>query len=52
MSAGKTASGKTQGLGFFFFLQLALNFLWSPLFFGLQNPLLGLIDILAPLTSQ
>ncbi len=30
-----------------FFTQLGLNFLWSPLFFGPQNPLLGLVDILA-----
>ncbi len=28
-----------------FFLQLGLNFLWSPAFFGLQNPLAGLVDI-------
>lgn len=30
-----------------FIIQLALNFLWSPLFFGLKNPLLGLLDIIA-----
>lgn len=30
-----------------FLAQLALNFLWSPLFFGLRSPALGLIDILA-----
>ena len=35
------ASG-TLGL---FALQLALNALWSPLFFGLRNPLAGLVDI-------
>ena len=29
----------------FFFLQLALNAAWSPLFFGLKNPLAGLLDI-------
>jgi tryptophan-rich sensory protein len=28
-----------------FALQLALNALWSPLFFGLRNPLAGLADI-------
>lgn len=28
-----------------FFLQLALNALWSWLFFGLNNPLAGLLDI-------
>ena len=26
-------------------MQLALNFLWSPLFFGLRNPGLACIDI-------
>lgn len=30
-----------------FFIQLVLNFLWSPLFFGLQSPALGLVDIAA-----
>lgn len=29
-----------------FFGQLILNFLWTPMFFGLRSPLLGLIDIL------
>lgn len=29
----------------FFFLQLALNALWSWLFFGLNNPLAGLLNI-------
>jgi tryptophan-rich sensory protein len=29
-----------------FLLQLLLNALWSPLFFGLQNPALALVDIL------
>lgn len=29
-----------------YFLQLVLNFLWSPAFFGAQNPLLGLVVIL------
>jgi benzodiazapine receptor len=38
---------RDQKLKFAFFLQLGLNFLWSPLFFGLQNPLLGLVDIIA-----
>lgn len=32
----------------FFYLQLLLNFLWSPAFFGLQNPYLGMI-IIVPL---
>ncbi len=31
----------------FFLAQLALNFLWSPVFFGLKSPLLGLITIVA-----
>lgn len=31
----------------FFLAQLALNFLWSFLFFGLRSPFLGLLDILA-----
>lgn len=30
----------------FFFVQLALNALWSLLFFGLKNPLLALIEII------
>jgi tryptophan-rich sensory protein len=29
-----------------FHAQLALNALWSPLFFGLRSPVLGLVDIL------
>lgn len=33
-------------LGLFIF-QLALNAAWSPLFFGLKNPLAGLLDIIA-----
>lgn len=28
-----------------FVIQLALNGIWSPLFFGLHNPLAGLVDI-------
>ncbi|TDK35403.1 tryptophan-rich sensory protein [Rhizobium deserti] len=28
------------------FVQMGLNFLWSPAFFGLQSPLLGLVVIL------
>lgn len=30
-----------------YFVQLGLNFLWSPLFFGLRSPGLGLVDIAA-----
>lgn len=33
------------GLGWLFFLQLVFNFAWSILFFYLQDPLSGLIDI-------
>jgi tryptophan-rich sensory protein len=29
-----------------YFLQLFLNFLWSPAFFGAQNPMLGILVIL------
>jgi tryptophan-rich sensory protein len=28
-----------------YFLQLFLNFLWSPAFFGVQNPMLGMLVI-------
>jgi benzodiazapine receptor len=31
----------------FFGIQLCLNFFWTLLFFGLKNPLLGLLDIVA-----
>lgn len=31
----------------FFAVQLVFNALWSPIFFGLKNPLLGLFDIVA-----
>lgn len=31
---------------FLFFLQLALNILWSALFFGLRSPFWGLVDII------
>jgi tryptophan-rich sensory protein len=30
----------------FFYIQLLLNFLWNVLFFGLHNPVLGLIEII------
>lgn len=33
--------------GTFFLIQLALNFIWSPVFFGLKSPILGLIIIVA-----
>lgn len=31
----------------FFFIQLGLNFLWSVFFFGMENPLLALGNIVA-----
>jgi len=40
----KTKTVKSAGM--FFLAQLTLNFLWSPVFFGLKSPLLGLITIL------
>jgi benzodiazapine receptor len=39
----KTKNKKLGAL--FFFIQLFFNFLWSTLFFYLQNPLMGVIDI-------
>ena len=41
----KTKELKTAGL--YFFAQLFLNFIWSPVFFGLRNPVLGLVVIVA-----
>jgi benzodiazapine receptor len=38
---------KIRNAGVIFLGQLALNFLWSPVFFGLRAPLLGLIVIVA-----
>lgn len=31
----------------YFFIQLAINFVWSLIFFGLKNPMLAFIDILS-----
>lgn len=36
---------KVRTAGLFFLAQLALNFIWSPIFFGLRAPLLGLVVI-------
>jgi tryptophan-rich sensory protein len=36
---------KIATAGRFFLAQLALNFIWSPIFFGLRAPLLGLVVI-------
>lgn len=38
---------KVKMAGLFFLAQLGLNFIWSPIFFGLRAPLLGLIVIVA-----
>lgn len=38
---------KIKTASLFFLAQLALNFVWSPIFFGLRAPLLGLIVIVA-----
>ena len=38
---------KMKTASLFFLAQLGLNFLWSPIFFGLRAPLLGLIVIMA-----
>lgn len=38
---------KNRIAGKYFLAQLALNFIWSPIFFGLRAPLLGLIVIMA-----
>ncbi len=50
ISAGlvlSTCSPKRHAVMLLWYLQLALNFLWSILFFTLRNPLLALIDIAA-----
>ncbi len=38
---------KVRQAGKFFLIQLALNFIWSPIFFGLRAPALGLIIIVS-----
>jgi tryptophan-rich sensory protein len=38
---------KVRMAGLYFLAQLVLNFIWSPVFFGLRAPLLGLIVIIA-----
>jgi tryptophan-rich sensory protein len=40
---------KVKTAGLFFLGQLTLNFMWSPIFFGLRAPLLGFLVIVAML---
>lgn len=50
LSAGlvlTSGSPKRHGAMLLWYLQLALNFLWSVFFFALRDPWLGLIDIVA-----
>lgn len=42
---------KNRTAGYLFALQLLLNFIWTPIFFGLHAPMLGLITIIALLLS-
>ncbi len=37
---------RARTAGKFFLLQLGVNFLWSPIFFGLRSPILGFITII------
>ena len=37
---------QVKSAGMYFLTQLALNFIWTPIFFGLRTPLFGLIVIL------
>ena len=41
------ADGKVRQALMIFLVQLALNALWSPVFFGLRSPLAGLVVIIA-----
>lgn len=38
---------KVKMAGLYFLAQLALNFIWSPIFFGLRSPLIALFVIIA-----
>jgi len=47
---GKTTSPWYSRTMYWYWMQLCLNALWSPAFFGLHSPLLGLI-VIVPLTA-
>lgn len=40
-------NGKNRTARNYFFIQLGLNFIWTPVFFGLKLPLLALVVIIA-----
>ena len=42
----KTPAGNKKEGYYYFTAQLILNFLWSPIFFGLMNMILALVDII------
>ena len=44
-------AGKSSTLMKLWFVQMILNFLWSPAFFGMENPVYGLVVILPLLAS-
>jgi len=43
----KKQTKKVQLAQIYFLIQLALNFIWTPIFFGLRSPELGLVVIIA-----
>lgn len=44
---GQKASATRRQALFYFYVQLILNALWSPLYFGLKLPTVALVDLLA-----